>query len=217
MKGRRNRLPVIPSILLRRIYVLSLHEGYSGDIGEEYRQIMDKEGRKRANLWLWTQAVKSIPGYIQYNFLGSIAMLKNYIKIAFRNIRKQKAYTIINISGLAIGMAVCILIMIWVRYEMDYEKFHENRDRIYRLILDADIGGQLRTTATMAPAAQSMIEQYPEVQNATRVGRLATVPVSFNNRRFQESRVGYADQSFFDIFSFPFYSATYHLVLHLLY
>lgn len=68
-------------------------------------------------------------------------MIKNYLKIALRNIRNHKGYSFINIFGLAVGMACCILILLWVQDELSYDRFHEHRDRIYRVALGASVSG----------------------------------------------------------------------------
>jgi len=64
-------------------------------------------------------------------------MIKNYLKIALRNLRKHKGYTFINITGLAVGLACCLLIVLFVRDELSYDRYHDNADRIYRITLDA--------------------------------------------------------------------------------
>ena len=124
----------------------------------------------------------------------------------FQEHKKYKGYSLINIAGLAIGMAVCILIMLWVLDELSYDRYHENADRIYRLILDAEVGSHLRAPVTMPPAGPAMVEEFPEVVKAVRIGRPGRVPVKVEERQFQEDKVGYADHSIFEIFTFPFIS-----------
>jgi len=137
----------------------------------------------------------------RYYYRGK-TMFKNYVLTALRNIKKQKAFSIINIAGLAIGMVVCILILLWVMDELSYDRYHENADRIYRLYTDANIGSHLRAPVTMAPAAPAMVSEYPEVLDAVRFGRPTRVAVQVENRQFQEDNVCYADNSIFNIFSF---------------
>ena len=133
-------------------------------------------------------------------------MYRNYLKIALRNIIRHKGYSIIHVVGLAIGMTCCILILLWVQDELSYDRYHENADRIHRLCLDANIGTQLRAPVTMAPAAPAMIKDFPEVVNAARIVRPERVSVEYQDRTFQEEDVGYADNSVFGIFTFPFIS-----------
>ena len=133
-------------------------------------------------------------------------MFKNYFKVALRKLLKQKSFTFINIIGLAVGMACFIFILLFVLFELSYDGFHEKGDRIYRLLIDADIGGHIRAPATMLPAGPTMMRDYPEVENFTRIGNLQTLSVEYGDKQFQEADVGFADHSFFELFSFPFVS-----------
>jgi putative ABC transport system permease protein len=133
-------------------------------------------------------------------------MFRNYLKVAVRNIKRHAGYSMINVVGLAIGMTCCILILLWVQDELSYDRYHENADRIYRLCIDANLGTQLRAPVTMAPAAPAMISEFPEVVNAARMVRPERVAVKYEDRTFREENVGYADNSVFDIFTFPFIS-----------
>ena len=108
-------------------------------------------------------------------------MFKNYLKIAFRNVKKHKAYAFINIAGLAIGMACCILIVSFIATELSYDRFHKNADRIYRLGLDANLGGnQILMPISTAPAAPALIQDYPEILDAFRFRPMGKV--SFKDR-----------------------------------
>ena len=69
-------------------------------------------------------------------------MLKNYLKVALRNLRRHKGYAFINILGLAVGLACCIMILLWVRHEMSYDRFHDNADRIVRVGVEGNFGGK---------------------------------------------------------------------------
>jgi putative ABC transport system permease protein len=132
-------------------------------------------------------------------------MFRNYFHIALRNIKKHKGYSLINILGLAIGMACCILITTYVLYELSYDKYHENSDRIYRIKADAQIGNNhLHIPKSSPPMATYMIENFPEVLNAVRLRELGNVPVRYREQQYYEGRIYWADHSFFEIFSFPF-------------
>lgn len=131
-------------------------------------------------------------------------MIRNYLKIALRNLLKNKVFSFINISGLAIGMAVCMLILMWVSDELNYDSFHENGDRIYRVCIDAFLGTPLKAPVCMAPAGPAMKESFPEVLDVARLVRPRRASVLHENRPSSEDDVGYADASFFNIFTFPF-------------
>ncbi|MCD4729861.1 MAG: ABC transporter permease [Bacteroidales bacterium] len=97
-------------------------------------------------------------------------MLKNYITIAFRNLFRQKRYSIINISGLAIGLAAFILIVLHVVNELSYDKFHDKADRIYRICVNGMIAGDvLNVAVSAAPTGEAMVRDIPEIIKATRI------------------------------------------------
>lgn len=129
-------------------------------------------------------------------------MIKNYLKIALRNIKKHTWYSFINIAGLAIGMTCCILILLWVQDELSYDRFHENASDIYRVIQDINFADHSTTwTITQGPLGPSLKKDFPEIINATRItGR--GLRLTHNDRSFDEV-VGMADPSIFEMFTFP--------------
>ncbi len=129
-------------------------------------------------------------------------MFGNYLKIALRNIRKHKGYSFINITGLAIGVAACLLLFLWVQDELSYDSYHEKADRIYRVISQYEAEGRTRQFAlTSAPVGPSLMNEFPEIEKAVRFGRNGFV-VSYQNKRFQEG-VYFTDSEIFDVFTFP--------------
>lgn len=130
-------------------------------------------------------------------------MFKHYLKIALRNITRRKAYSAITVSGLAIGMACCILILVHVLTELSYDRYHENASRIYRLGANLTLGGTPNAIAsTNAPPARVLPDEYPEVLTAARVQPVPKVPVRFDDVQFFEERILFADATIFDVFSF---------------
>ena len=130
-------------------------------------------------------------------------MLKNYLKIALRNLLKYKAYSFLNIAGLAIGLVCCALIMLYVRDELSYDRFHQNANRIYRVILDAGIGGTfVRTATTSAPMAATLVQEFPEVALAARFWQNQRTLISYGDKRFYEE-FNWADSTVFAMLSFP--------------
>ncbi|MBN1221600.1 MAG: ABC transporter permease [Candidatus Aminicenantes bacterium] len=131
-------------------------------------------------------------------------MLKNYIKTALRNIRKQKGYSLINIMGLAIGLASCLLILLYVRHELSYDSYHEHADRIYRVVGSFRLGGvDLAAATAPAPAAKALIEDYPEVEDAVRFRDSGSFIVQYGENSFREQQIVFADPSFFGFFAIP--------------
>ncbi|MDH5384649.1 MAG: ABC transporter permease, partial [Candidatus Aminicenantes bacterium] len=131
-------------------------------------------------------------------------MIGNYLKIALRNVRKHKGYALVNIAGLAIGMACCILIGIYILTELSYDKFHEKAPQIYRMGIDAKLGGNIiKLPITNAPVGPVLVDDYPEVLSAVRLRRRDRIPVKYNDRLFYEDEILWADNSIFEIFTFP--------------
>jgi putative ABC transport system permease protein len=129
-------------------------------------------------------------------------MFKNYLKIALRNIRRHKGYSIINIAGLAIGMAVCILILLWLQDELSYDKFHLNARNIYR-VNKIWRKGEIAHYATTPPALSPYLKKdFPEIKNSTRFYPIGNFAFRYKDKSFYENTGAFVDATFFDIFSF---------------
>ena len=130
-------------------------------------------------------------------------MLKNYLKIAYRNLTRYKAFTVINILGLAVGMACTILILLWVQDELSFDKFNKNAESIYRVVeIQHYAGGTIFPVAvTPGPLAESLKDNFPEIENATRFNYSRRV-LRYKDKIFNET-VAFADPSFLKIFSYP--------------
>ena len=138
-------------------------------------------------------------------------MIRNYLMVAYRNIVRYKIYSLINISGLAIGIAFCILTFLYVRHEWTYDAFHKNADRIYRVYLEGKFPGMKigRLSSLPLPLGPALVEAYPEI---TRMARLTAasnatfeyrqVRVSYGEKVFEAEHL-FVDRSFFEMFSFP--------------
>jgi len=131
-------------------------------------------------------------------------MISNYLKTALRVLFRQKSYSAINIGGLAIGISVCILILTYVLYELSYDKFHEKSEQIYRVCVDANIGGTAMNLAlTSGPMGLALDEDFPEVLKQTRIFQTGRkILVTQGENKFYEGNFYYADSTFFNIFSF---------------
>ena len=131
-------------------------------------------------------------------------MFKNYLKTAWRNIRKNKLFSAINILGLSIGIALCFLIMLYVQDELSYDRFNKNADNIARIIFQADSnGGKINESIVMAPVAQTMKKDFPEVQDATRLAKPGSSKITYKGRTFKDDRLALVDPNFFSIFTLP--------------
>ncbi|HEY4198207.1 MAG TPA: ABC transporter permease [Mucilaginibacter sp.] len=131
-------------------------------------------------------------------------MIRNYIKTAFRNLLKNKGFTAINVLGLALGLATCLLIVFYVFDELIYDKYNVKLDRIYRLNNDIKFGGNQNSYAqSPAPTAAALKADLPEVEQAVRLRDRGGNQVKKGNQNIQEDRMIYADPSIFDVFTLP--------------
>ncbi|MGD8535731.1 MAG: ABC transporter permease [Candidatus Aminicenantes bacterium] len=128
-------------------------------------------------------------------------MITNYLKIAFRNMKRHKAYSFINIAGLAIGMAICILILLWVQDELNFDRFHENAENICRVNMNDQNYGVVWPIVSI-PVGPALKQEFPEVVDSVRVSDFRGL-VTREEKKFDEIGA-YVDPSFFEIFSFPF-------------
>jgi putative ABC transport system permease protein len=131
-------------------------------------------------------------------------MFNNLIKHSLRSFKRQRAYIIINILGLSIGIACSLLIALYVLNEASYDKFNVKKDRIYRVILNGKIGGQEITYAT-SPAVMgpTLVKEFPEIEDFLRMTGGGPTVVEYNNIPFTEEHLVEADSSFFNFFSIP--------------
>lgn len=130
-------------------------------------------------------------------------MFKNYLKIAFRNLRRYKGYSFINIAGLALGMACFFLIVLYVKFELSYDRFHENRDRIYQVLNRYDREGRISWHGySPAPLAPALKNDFPEILDAVRVNSTGGI-FTYKDKSFIERGLLLVDPSFFKVFTFP--------------
>ena len=130
-------------------------------------------------------------------------MLKNYFKIALRNLWRRRTYSLINVTGLAVGMACCFLIFLYVHFEFSYDRFHSKADRIYRVVGDLTSSTEtLHWYVTPGPLAKSIRAEFPQVQEVTRFIDLGVL-VQKGSVKFQETHTIWADSSIFSVFDFP--------------
>ncbi len=131
-------------------------------------------------------------------------MLKNYIKIAARNLLKHKGYSFINIAGLGMGLACCAFILLYVQDELSYDRFHEKADRIYRVVIDAYPPNAPPDCFALAsrPVGRTIREEFPEVEHLVRINTWNPV-IKQGEAYFYDHDFLFAEPAFFDVFSFP--------------
>ncbi len=130
-------------------------------------------------------------------------MITNYLKVSIRNLISQKGYTLINIFGLAVGIASALLIMLYVIDEISYDKFHPNANNIQRVCLDAKIQDtELLGPISCVPIGPTSVNEYPDIINYTRIFNFSGEPViRYEDRTFVEKNLIYVDSTFFQVFN----------------
>ncbi len=141
-------------------------------------------------------------------------MIKNYFKIAFRKLLRNKAFSFINVFGLAAGLTTCILIMLYIFSESGYDQHNKNADRIYRVASQGATLGSVKENpwaATSAPMAWGLKADMPEVEHATRLLKFPTLDKMLlkyeqgnNTKQFYETNGYYVDSTFFQVFTYDF-------------
>ncbi len=175
-----------------------------GDYEEIYRDLAHEQGLHVARFWYWSQVLKSLPMFITNLIFGSAAMLKNYLKLAYRNMLRHKRYAVLNIIGLAVGLAACLLMAGYVIHELSFETMHPFRDRVFRINGRIPMGGQTLLNAVVcAPFGPAVEESIPEIEESVRILRRHNVPVRVEDRDFKEEKMFFAEQEILEVFTIP--------------
>ncbi|MDE2782836.1 MAG: ABC transporter permease, partial [Gemmatimonadota bacterium] len=129
-------------------------------------------------------------------------MFRNYLTVAFRHLNRQKGYSAINVMSLALGIACALLILLYIRDELSYDRYHEKADRIYRVISEEHDRDQvIRTAEVMTPTVRFMREEFPEVEDMVRFNPPVNAwMVKYGDRGFYERSFYLADSSVFNVF-----------------
>lgn len=179
-----------------------------GDLEEEFHYNCEADGITSARIRFWWQLFRSAPWLILQSLIWNTEMLHNYLKVTWRNIRKHSSFSFINIFGLAASMSICLLIILFLTDQFSYDRFHDNNDRIVRVISDFQSPYNNESTlyaTSPAPLTDILLERFPEVEKAAHIkGRLG-----------EEFRYGdkvlplegiYADRVFLEMFGFDLVS-----------
>ncbi len=177
-----------------------------GDFEESFNLLAKEKGIVHARFWYWSQVFRLIPSKILNSLYWRVVMISNYLKIVWRNLRRHKIYSFINIIGLAIGMACCILIFLYVRHELSYDRYHRGGDRIYRIAQKIrKESAELDTARVATPLIPAVRDSFLEVESSVRF-QLATWDslVERGETKYYEDWVMIAENSLFDVFTIPF-------------
>lgn len=141
-------------------------------------------------------------------------MFHNYLKTAFRNLFRNPLYALINIVGLTIGITCCLLILIYIKHEFSFDRFHEKKDNLHRLVFEfVDPEGTTASPQMTAPVGPAMVATFPEVVRCTRFSTREDGYFSYQEKAFREEGLFYADSSLFEMFSFELLAGDPHTAL----
>ncbi len=196
--------PRIAEWIMARLSLLDDEFSLTGDLREEFEDLVVEKGLFYGHIWYWFQLLKSLPGFLKNSIIWSVIMIRNYLKIAFRNLRKHRGYSFINIFGLAVGLATCILILLWVQDEVSYDRFHTNLDSLYRVVCyDRIVGTSEKFSVTAPPMAPALEQNFPEILRTARYEEQRNQLIKYGEKKFLENSVSFADPTFMEMFSFP--------------
>ncbi|GAB4037264.1 ABC transporter permease [Spirosoma gilvum] len=195
-----------------------LLEYVQGDLHETFHKQVAQIGlarARRAYIWgvlncltpFFAKRQSPSPSRTHYNEYPKpllTDMLSNYLTIAFRNLWRHKAFTAINIVGLAVGLATCLLIVLFVVHELSYDRYHNHADRLYRMTLYGRMDDKdIKLAYACGPAGQALLRDCPGVEAVTRMRREGAFLVKHGNTIIKEGNVAFVDSNFFSVFNLP--------------
>ena len=132
-------------------------------------------------------------------------MYRNYFRMGWRTLLKDKRLFAINITGLAMGISTCLIIMLFVVDELGYDRYNEKADHIVRVVLKGKVNGEIiKEAVTPAPVASTLKNEFPEVAVATRLRRFGSPKITYKNATYGNSELAFVDPNFFQVFTLPF-------------
>ena len=204
-KNRYPRPPRLPEWIIRQLAWADDRFSIQENLQEEYQYITATKGARSANRWYWTHMIRSLFPFIKFAVYWRFVMFKNYLKIVLRNTNKYKGYSFINIAGLAVGLACCILIALWIDFELSYDRFHQNSDDLYQIITEQTLpnGGRRFFSNTPGALAHTLLAERPEIRNVSRSNDWGEIMLGIAEQRFLE-KVRFVDPAFLEMFSVEF-------------
>lgn len=194
--------PKTALVLLLKFIPLEKRDHIGQALLEVFDSLSATRGKGVARLWFLGQLLRSLPALLSNSIYWSIQMIKNYMKISLRNFNKFKFYSFINITGLAIAIACCLIIFLWIKGELDYDRFHENAENLYRVVQESPQGGQIfHISVTPSGLGPYLENQYPEIQHSARY-IASRWTIGRENIFFRENGA-LVDDSFLEMFSIP--------------
>jgi len=171
------------------------------DLDAVYESLCEQYGHSKAASWYWHQTLGAIPKYLAFLLTWKLVMFVNYFKIALQNIKRNKVFSFINIGGLAVGMAVCILIFLIVQYELGFDAHVPDKDHIYRVVTEVNRPeGKDYAGGTPFPTAAALRSDFPELAQTTQIYRDDELMVTVGDNRYKGDIAFFVEPQFFKVF-----------------
>ena len=186
-----------------------LEKYIEGDLMELYRERLENYGKRKADIKFIVDVLLLFrPGIVKsaqpHQNLNTFGMYKSYFKIGWRNVMRNKGQFTINITGLAIGIATCLIITLFIADELSFDHYNKKANRIVRVVLKGNVNGEeIKEAVTPAPIGSTLKEEFPEVEAATRIRNAGSPKISVHNTIFRNDRLAFVDPNFFQVFTLP--------------
>ena len=204
MRHPHDHPPRIAGRLLSRMK--AIHEDYqiAGDLHEAFHSIASERGYGFGYLWFWAQVIHCLVRYIINHISWSLAMIGSYLRIALRNVMKQKMYSVITVAGLSMGLGVFLFFFRFFMWALNADRFHEYADRIYTVVqvFDGGANEDRHSTDIPHPLIPELKEGIPEIEDATRLYWPGKMIVSREEESFFENGVCFVDPNFLSFFTY---------------
>ena len=204
MKSRKKIPPKIAGWILSKCKFYEDHFAITDAIQQEYEEIRGENGNIKSWIWCWFHTLEILYQYIIWSIQWGVIMIKSYLKITFRNLIRYKGFSIINIAGLALSMAICLMIIIYIKDQKSSDQFHEKKDRITRVYTtDTNIEhSEVKGWATTPGLLGSYLrDNVPCVEDVVRLNRMGASVLKTETAMTISGM--YVEPSFLRIFSFP--------------
>jgi putative ABC transport system permease protein len=198
--------PKLAKFLLKILSSGEKDDAFQGDIEELFYARAESRGLWQSRRWYWREIVKSIPKFVKESIRWRMTMFSNYLKISIRNIKRYKGYSVINIAGLAVGIACSIFILLWMQDELSFDRFHENADRIYRIVFSTSDDGTPTNANGSFGVGPALKRDFPEVIETVRIRKMGQGVkryVGYKDKKYYESGFFFAEPTLLTVFNFP--------------
>lgn len=199
------RLPKIFRWILSRLSLYEQEFSITGDFESEYAEIRLARGSLGAFLWLFWSTIQAVYYYSSLSIYWSFVMFKNYLKVALRTMQRNKLFSVINVTGLAIGLTCVVLLVLWIQDEVSYDQFHKDIDRIYLTAAHVKKTHVEYINSASVPGAGPLLEEvFPEIEDSSRfLYGPRTYVLRYGDKVFTENRIYHGDPESLTLLTFP--------------